>query len=100
MTTAAVPSSIAPTPVELDPQLAGRLQRLAEARQRTPQGLMRDAIEQYVQREEQRQSLREDTLKAWEDYQATGLHVTGEEVEAWLASWGTDNELPMPECHK
>jgi predicted transcriptional regulator len=49
--------------------------------------------------EEQREALRQDTLKAWEEYQATGLHATAEEVDAWLASWGTENELPAPVCH-
>lgn len=35
-----------------------------------------------------------------DEFQATGLHVTAEEVDKWLASWGTDDELPPPECHK
>ncbi len=37
---------------------------------------------------------------AWEEFQATGLHVTSEEVDKWLASWCTENELPAPVCHK
>ena len=55
---------------------------------------------QYVEREEKREVLRQDTLKAWEGSQATGLHATAEEVETWLASWGSENELPPPECHE
>jgi predicted transcriptional regulator len=35
---------------------------------------------------------------AWRHYQETGLHVTGEEVMKWVASWGTTDELPPPEC--
>nr|WP_298415883.1 hypothetical protein [uncultured Halomonas sp.] len=61
---------------------------------------MREAIEQYVEREERRENFRQDTLKAWEDYQATGLHASADEVEKWLASWGTDDEVPAPTCHK
>jgi len=59
---------------------------------------MREAIQQYVEREESRDFMRQELIRAWEDYQATGLHATAEEVEAWVASWGTENELPVPEC--
>jgi hypothetical protein len=44
--------------------------------------------------------LNQVTLKAWDEFQATGLHATAEEVDKWLASWGTENELPSPERHK
>ena len=27
-----------------------------------------------------------------------GRTVSAEKVRAWIESWGTDNELPMPEC--
>ena len=37
---------------------------------------------------------------AWTAFQQDGLHVTGEEVQAWLRTWGTDNEQPAPACHK
>jgi len=52
-----------------------------------------------VEREEKQEIQRQDLIQAWEDYQATGLHATAEEVEAWIAGWGTENELPVPECH-
>jgi hypothetical protein len=38
-----------------------------------------------VEREEQREKLRPDALTAWTDYQTTGLHLTAEEADAWLA---------------
>lgn len=88
------------TSIKLDDALKGRVQHLAELQRRTPHWIMREAIAQYVEREEKREALRQDTLKAWEEFQATGLHATAEEVEKWLASWGTDNELPAPVCHE
>lgn len=88
------------TSIKLDDELKGRVQNLASARRRTSHWIMREAITQYVEREEKRETLRQDTLKAWEEFQATGLHATAEEVETWLSSWGTDNELPAPECHE
>lgn len=49
---------------------------------------------------DEREACRQSTLAAWQEHQETGMHVTGDEVEAWLASWGTSNELPAPKCHK
>ncbi|MBB3229712.1 ribbon-helix-helix protein, CopG family [Halomonas stenophila] len=89
-----------PTSIKLDEDLKGRLQHLANARRRSAHWLMREAIEQYVDREEKREAFRQDTLRAWEDYQASGLHAPADEVEKWLESWGTDNELPVPACHE
>lgn len=88
------------TSIKLDDELKGRVQSLAEIRQRSAHWIMREAIAQYVDREEKRESFRQDTLDAWEDYQETGLHATAEDVDEWLASWGTDNELPMPRCRE
>lgn len=88
------------TSIKLDDDMKGRVQDLAEARKRTSHWIMREAIAQYVEREEKRETLRRDTLKAWEEFQETGLHATAEKVDQWLASWGTENELSAPECHK
>jgi predicted transcriptional regulator len=86
--------------VKLDPDIRARVENLAEARHRSSHWVMREAICQYVDREEKREAFRLDTIKAWEEYQETGLHATAAEVDTWLASWGTENELPAPICHK
>ncbi|TVO57613.1 MULTISPECIES: CopG family ribbon-helix-helix protein [Denitromonas] len=93
-------ASTRPVAIKIDDATRDRVKRLAEARHRTPHWLMRQAIEEYVDREEKREAFRQDTLKAWNEYQETGLHGTADEVEAWLASWGTDDESPAPEWHK
>ena len=93
-------SMATPTSIKLDDGLKSRVQHLADARRRSAHWLMSEAIEQYVEREERREAFKQDTLKAWEDYQATGLHATADEVEKWLASWGTDSELPAPICRE
>jgi predicted transcriptional regulator len=84
--------------LKLDAEIESRLQRLAEARQRSADVLIREAIEQYVEREERRGQLRREALAAWNEYQATGRHVTGDEVDAWLARLeaGEDAEPPLP----
>ncbi len=69
----------------LDPALRQRLQRLVEARGGTVESLLREAVAQYVEREEARERLRAEAREAWADYAATGRHATGEAVDAWLA---------------
>ena len=86
--------------VKLDLSTRARVENLAEARQRTAHWVMREAITQYVDREERREAFRQDTIKAWEEFQETGLHATAAEVDNWLASWGTENEVPAPVCRK
>lgn len=89
-----------PTSLKLDDELKGRVQHLAEVRRRSSHWIMREAIAQYVEREEKREALRQETLDAWDEFQATGLHAPAEEVEKWLSTWGTDDELPAPQCRK
>ena len=86
------------TSLKLDAELKTRVHRIAEARRRSAHWIMREAIEQYVEREERRQQLHQDALAAWEEYQTTGLHVTDEEADAWLArlETGDDSDPPSP----
>lgn len=86
--------------IKMDDSTHGRVKQLAKGKSRTSHWVMRTAISEYLDREEKREAFRQATLAAWQEYQETGLHLTGEEVDAWLESWGTDDELPTPVCHK
>ena len=85
--------------VRMSPALHARIVGLAETRQRTPHALMLQAIEHFVSREEQRESLRQEGIAAWEEYQRTGLHLTGDEVREWIGRIRQGNKAPMPKCH-
>ncbi|MDR3751948.1 MAG: ribbon-helix-helix protein, CopG family [Terracidiphilus sp.] len=87
------------TSLKLDSELKERVQRLAAARRRSPHWVMREAVEQYVGREEKREQLRQDALAAWNHYQATGLHATAEEADTWLAKLEAGEDAEAPECH-
>ena len=93
-----MPASSATT-LKLDIKTKKRIQRLAEVRRRSPHWVMREAIEQYVEREEKREQFRQDALAAWTHYQTTGLHVTAEEADAWLAKLEAGNDATPPKCH-
>ncbi len=51
-----------------------------------------------MDQEEECDAFPEQALRAWQSYQDTGVHAIGEAVVAWLESWGSDDELPAPEC--
>ena len=88
------------TSVKLDDELKKRIQHLAEARQRSAHWIMREAIRDYVEREEARESFKQESLASWTAYQETGQHLTGQEARDWLDTWGTDKETEVPECHE
>ncbi len=64
-------TAIRPAAIKIDDNTKARVKRLADARQRTPHWLMREAF-------------RQDTHKAREEHRTTGLHATAEEADVWL----------------
>ncbi|HFO0273531.1 TPA: CopG family ribbon-helix-helix protein [Enterobacter asburiae] len=88
------------TSIKLDDDLKNRLQHLAESRRRSAHWIMREAITQYVEREEKREAYLRDAKNAWEDFQRTGLHITEEEADEWLAKLAAGNDVEPPECHR
>ena len=94
--TAAVTKAIA---VKIDFDTRERIKRLAESRHRTSHWIMREAINQYVEREEKREAFRQEGLHAWHNYQENGLHVTFDEGDAWLANLEAGQDVEPPECH-
>ena len=88
------------TSIKLDDTVKARVQRLAATQRRSMHWIMREAIEQYLEREEKRESFRQEALAAWQEYQSTGLHATGEEVDTWLAKLEAGEAAPPPECHE
>ena len=57
-------ATLSTTSLKLDSATKERVQRLALVRRRSPHWLMREAVEQYVEREEKREQLRHDALAA------------------------------------
>ena len=88
------------TSVKLDEDLKSRLQRLADIRQRSAHWIMREAIRDYVEREEAKENFKQEALAAWTAFQETGRHLTGQELHNWLNTWGTDKEAEIPRCHE
>lgn len=87
------------TSLKIDETLKDRVQQLAQQRRRSAHWIMLEAIEQYVEREEARESFRQEALASWQAFQETGKHLTGQETREWLKTWGTDSKEAAPECH-
>ncbi|MCP4429801.1 MAG: ribbon-helix-helix protein, CopG family [Gammaproteobacteria bacterium] len=88
------------TSVKLDDDLKNRVQNLANTRQRSAHWIMRQAIRDYVEREEAKESFKQEAIASWTAYQETGRHLTGREVRDWLNTWGTDEGTEIPKCHE
>lgn len=87
------------TSIKLDDELKGRIQQLAENRRRSAHWIMREAIAEYVEREERKLAYHQEALQAWSGYQKTGLHVTAEQADTWLADLEAGKDVEPPECH-
>ena len=83
--------------VKLDDDIRTRLKTLGKNRDRTPHWLMKTAITEFLEREEELEQRNKETDEALEEYQATGQYVSYEKMDAWLESWGTDREGACPE---
>jgi len=85
--------------LEIDAEIEAQVRRLADARHQSPAGLVSEAVRQFVLREQRREQMQNDSLAAWRDYQATGLHLTYEEADAWLEKLEAGLDVEPPPCH-
>jgi predicted transcriptional regulator len=92
-------AALNPVTVKIEPAIKQRVQRLAEARNRTAHWVMHEAIVQFVEREEKREGIRQDAMAAWDEYQLTGLHVTMNEADTWLAKLEDGQDAEPPASH-
>jgi len=83
------------TSFRLDDDLQEKLDATAARLQRSKGWLINDALRQYIEREERKLRMLEETSEAMADIQA-GRVVSGEEVMKWLETWGTDSETKAP----
>lgn len=92
-------NAIIQTSIKIDQETKDRVKRLAEARHRSTHWLILEAIRQFVEREEKREEFRQGAVRAFEEYRATGLHVTFEEADAWLSRLEAGEDIEPPQCH-
>ena len=89
-------SSATTTGIKLDSRIRTRLKALSRLKQRSQHWLMKEAIERYLDQEEDAERLRRETLERWERYAATGEYISSGAIKTWLESWGTEKEAQCP----
>jgi predicted transcriptional regulator len=58
---------------------------------------MREAIREYLEKEEAIEVRNREADEAWAAYKRTDKFASHEAVSAWLDTWGSDQEGPAPE---
>lgn len=85
--------------VKLGPDLEERLEKVAGRRDRSSHWVMKRAIEEFVERDEEEAAFNKRAQESWEHYQRTGLHLTNEEVMDWLDRRIRGEDVPLPKAH-
>jgi predicted transcriptional regulator len=81
--------------VKLEEATKTRLQNLGKIKQRSTHWLMKQAINQYLEHEEEVEANKQDTLQRWKEVE-NGLVFENSKVLDWLNSWGTKEEKEQP----
>jgi len=82
--------------VRLEPELEHRLAMLAKKTKRSKSYLAKEALRDYIERLENQERRRQETLDRWEAYAQTGEAIEHGAMIDWLESWGEDEEKACP----
>lgn len=93
-------SQTVPVSVKLPTEIRDRLKAVADSQDRSMHWLMREAVSQYLEREEARAALKAAADQSWQHYQHTGLHVTLDDVNEWMDKVINREEPGILKCHK
>ncbi len=86
--------------IKLDNADRDRIASLAATKKRTPHYLMKEAILDYVKKEEARQNFIAAAESSFEHYKETGLHITLDEFSHWVDTVQDTPDAPVPACHR
>lgn len=80
--------------IKLDEKTRDRLKALAQKRSRSPHWLMRTAIEDYLDRQEQYEREKDEDMARREQYALTGKAVKDDEAVKWLQDLSKNDYRP------
>ena len=90
----------APMSICIEADARERLKIIALHQKRTAHSLAAEAIDNFILEKEKEIAWNQSCIESYNDFRKTGLHVSQQEVENWMDSWGADVELPQPVCHR
>ena len=79
--------------VRLPDDLRREVDEFAKATKRSRSFVVKEAVAAYMGERRAYLAAIDEAIKEADK----GVFISGEAVNRWLASWGTDNVLPMPE---
>jgi len=79
--------------VRIPDDLRQEVDALARANKRSRSFLVKEVLQAYVDEQKAYREAIEAAIREADE----GIFISGGAVDKWLASWGTDNVLPMPE---
>jgi len=83
------------TSVRLQPEIENPLEQLATKLDRSKNYLINQAIKEFIARRLLDEARWDETLEALDSVKSNRL-IEEENVNEWLESWGTENELNPP----
>ena len=83
------------TSIRLQPEIESPLEELAVKLDRSKNYIINQAIKEYLERQSVEDSRWSDTLEALSSIKE-GSSVPESEVNAWLESWGSGEEISPP----
>jgi predicted transcriptional regulator len=84
----------APVSIRLDVALNEQVTAIAEALDRPKSWVIEQAVKDFVAVQEWQLAAIDEGIRAAD----AGRVAAHEEVAAWVKSWGSPDELPMPKC--
>lgn len=84
------------TTIVLKKELEERLEHLAQERRQPLSAVVTDMVEACLEVDEWHRRAIEEAVKRADSGDTKRCSL--DEVEAWVESWDTGNELPAPEC--
>ncbi len=76
-------------------ELQDPLEQAATESRRPKAWIINKALASYFERENQDQRMNRETLEGLTDVEA-GRVIDGDQVVAWIESWGSDKKVPPP----
>jgi len=83
------------TSIRIQPELMTPLENLAAEVQRSKNWIINQAIREYLEKSRKETKRWQETLMALDSVKRGG-EIPEKDVEKWLRSWGSNNELKPP----
>lgn len=81
----------------VDATIKDKFEAIAKSQGKNSSHLLREFMVDFIDKHEEQAKRHTETLLAIESIEA-GRFVEGDEVFAWLDSWGSEAETDAPEC--